>query len=1103
MKNVFLPVLLFSIFSLMLKAQEGATLLSHFSESREIENQSWAICQDGDQVMMFANRRGIMTFDGQTWDFIRMPAVPYAIVYSTIDKRVYAGCDNNYGFIEKDEKGFYNYISLSGGSDTVGLITRIISTDSTIWFYSETSISRHNLMSGKLEKRIEYDGIRPFTGMFLTPRNTFINVKSKGLFRVEADTLFPIVTGFTLENEDVLFSLPYDNKMTLLGLGNGALSLFDGIKFYPYSIKDEGYLRDNILSDGITLSDSLYAFSTIDGGAVVVDKKSGKLTSTINYRNGLPDDEVFAIASDNNGGLWLSHQYGLSRAALRLSAGNFSIYPGLSGNLTGSLWHKGELFVSTTEGVFYLDEVKNYGEVEVLVKKEKLSSGPGSGVDATASVQQPQEPVKTKKRLLSRIFSKKESADSQPKSVPAATERLEIAKPDEKQYVKKKVSRLKSVNYIYRKIIGLNDKCKQIVSTPDGILVSTNNGLYVIDNYNARIVVKDVYVNYISQKLFNTRYYIATSEGFLYVEYSSGKWKAVYPDRNFTQPLYSITSAGKGHIWAGGNSTAYRISDGDGNDSPEYKTYSVKNDFPNKYTVEKTNDTLFLFTESGIYYYNSSNDLFDIYSRGNVHAGSKVNYIFSQPGVPWYNTGEEWIYMPGDGRVKVNDVAILKFFDEVISLSLSDKYLWIISGSNQLFRLEMSKNLSLKSDLNLFIRSVTNEDGLYFNLSDIVLNRGDNTIYFDLVAPGYYKQNSTQYQYYLEEVMTEWSKWSNSSAITLMPPPGDHTMKVRAKDLWGNLSEPETLKFTIKAPITQTTAFYLIILAVALILIILVARFREIQLRKEKSILEEKVRERTREIQAQKEEITSSIEYASRIQMAMLPVEDLFNVNFSDHFILFKPRDIVSGDFYWIGENENKIFFTVADCTGHGVPGAFMSTLGISTLHEIITNKIDLHADTVLNLMRDKIKTSLHQTGKEGEAADGMDIAFCILHKNRKKLEFAGAYNPLILFQNGDLKEFKGDRMPIGIYYGEKDKFTNHEIGVSKGDSLYIFSDGLCDQFGGKDEVKYKIANFRKLLQEINTRPMAEQKKIIEMEFNNWRGTLSQVDDITIIGVRI
>jgi len=180
-----------------------------------------------------------------------------------------------------------------------------------------------------------------------------------------------------------------------------------------------------------------------------------------------------------------------------------------------------------------------------------------------------------------------------------------------------------------------------------------------------------------------------------------------------------------------------------------------------------------------------------------------------------------------------------------------------------------------------------------------------------------------------------------------------------------------------------------------------------------------------------------------------------------------------------------------------------MSALGISTLNEIITNNDDLHANTVLSLLREKIKTSLHQTGKEGEAADGMDVAFCLLHKDRKTLEFSGAYNPLFLFQGEELKEYKADRMPIGIYYGEKDNFTNYEINIKKGDTIYIFSDGLADQFGGPDGVKFKIANLKKILSEIYYKPMAEQRKIIENELDMWKGDVDQVDDITIIGIRI
>lgn len=232
-------------------------------------------------------------------------------------------------------------------------------------------------------------------------------------------------------------------------------------------------------------------------------------------------------------------------------------------------------------------------------------------------------------------------------------------------------------------------------------------------------------------------------------------------------------------------------------------------------------------------------------------------------------------------------------------------------------------------------------------------------------------------------------------------------------------------------------------------------------------------------------------------------MEDLFRESFSDYFILYKPRDIVSGDFYWIGENEKSVFFTVADCTGHGVPGAFMSTMGISTLHEIVSNNRNLQANKVLNLLRQKTVKALHQTGKVGEAADGMDIAFCVLSKDRKKLQYSGAFNPLFIVQGGELREYRANRMPIGIHHGEESAFTNYVINVSKGDTIYIFSDGFASQFGGPEGSKYKKSNFKNLLQEIYYRPMVEQRNILEIELDKWKGSFDQVDDVTILGLRI
>jgi serine phosphatase RsbU (regulator of sigma subunit) len=465
---------------------------------------------------------------------------------------------------------------------------------------------------------------------------------------------------------------------------------------------------------------------------------------------------------------------------------------------------------------------------------------------------------------------------------------------------------------------------------------------------------------------------------------------------------------------------------------------------------------------------------------------------------------DEWISFNPGLVISKKELSLLKIFDDVVSVAVENKNLWIIDGNNRLFCIDRSKSSTANPSIDVLFKSIANSKGTKFNLSDVKLERGDNMINFSIVAPWYLKQNTTQYQYIINKVMSDWSPWSvKTSYDATITKPGDYILKVRARDLWGNVGEPQFVRFTIKAPFTKTFLFYTISGFTLLLFIILIIRFRERQLHKMNRQLEEKVRERTAKIEAQKEEITSSIEYASRIQMAMLPMEEHFREAFSDYFIIFKPRDIVSGDFYWIGEDDKSIFFTVADCTGHGVPGAFMSTMGISTLNEIIANNHNLQANTVLNLLREKTKRSLHQTGKLGEANDGMDVAFCVLNKNREILQYSGAFNPLFIFQGGELKEYRADRMPIGIHYGNERLFTNHVIKVSRGDTLYIFSDGYTSQFGGPEEAKYKSSNLRKLLREIYYRPMVEQRNILETELKNWKGSNEQIDDITIIGIRI
>jgi len=320
---------------------------------------------------------------------------------------------------------------------------------------------------------------------------------------------------------------------------------------------------------------------------------------------------------------------------------------------------------------------------------------------------------------------------------------------------------------------------------------------------------------------------------------------------------------------------------------------------------------------------------------------------------------------------------------------------------------------------------------------------------------------------------------------------------------------------TIRQQKTVRNALFAGLLAVVLIIIVVIYAY--VQKRRDNrkiteqnaQILEanEELKVLNEAISLQNNEIVDSISYAQRIQSAMLPPESYLNELLEEVFILYRPRDIVSGDFYWIRQVGYYIIVAAADCTGHGVPGAFMSLLGISYLNEIVQRREITEANQVLNELRSQIKHSLRQHGQPDESKDGIDMAICVINNKDRTMQYAGAFNPLYLIREErgepELIEIKADRMPLGYYHGKDRSFTNHEIKLEIGDTFYIFSDGYMDQKGGPDNKKFMSRNFKNLLLEVHEQPMFDQKSILEKKLADWMGSQSQIDDILVVGVRV
>jgi ligand-binding sensor domain-containing protein/serine phosphatase RsbU (regulator of sigma subunit) len=416
----------------------------------------------------------------------------------------------------------------------------------------------------------------------------------------------------------------------------------------------------------------------------------------------------------------------------------------------------------------------------------------------------------------------------------------------------------------------------------------------------------------------------------------------------------------------------------------------------------------------------------------------------------------------------------------------------------------------------LNIEPLTHITRMRINLGDrdmvqgMKLRHNENSIIFDYTSICLLNPDAVSYKFMLEGADINWMLETDQTTATYPAlKPGKYVFMVIAKnsdDIWN--SEPVRFAFQIRPPFYQTWWFILICILAGAGIILLYIKVRERKLRRENRILEEKVKQRTALVVAQKEElaqknkdITDSIEYAKRIQVAILPPA----IPFRNTFVLFKPKAIVSGDFYWLVEKNDKEFIAAVDCTGHGVPGAFMSIIGHNMLNKIVKEYEILKPSDILRHLDKEVNNTLqHSTEEKNIVKDGMDITLVCYDRKEKVLEFSGAYNPIYLIRDGELAEIKGDRFAIGRSVTDvQDKiFTNHIMKIKEGDTVYLFSDGYADQFGGIAGKKFKSAPMKELLLNIQNKKMEEQKSILDRTIEAWRGDIEQVDDILIIGRR-
>ena len=672
----------------------------------------------------------------------------------------------------------------------------------------------------------------------------------------------------------------------------------------------------------------------------------------------------------------------------------------------------------------------------------------------------------------------------------------------------------------------------------DNILIASTAGLYEIDVKKLKITKKNIFERPLH--FLNNIYVSSSDEIFLLtgengiIYYLKNSKSQPIPLSNLSTSLVMQLCEFEDRV-VGGNKTGLVYFSG--NDF-----YSLIDVGDVIWSVCPDKDRLWVGTEQGLGYYKD-----DEYTKLELNLSNKVinaikvvddTYLWlgTNGGFFYYNklTKKTELSIDAKDGLQGNEIAIDGLFLD------KKKLLWI-GTYHGISTFDIKKNKPVKYTPEGRIERIL-LNGKEISISKLLkgLDYFENNLTFEITGLSFKDEKSIEYEFFMKGLENDYSasKGHLYKAQYTNLPPGKYQFNYRTKGNDGIWSYYKQIEFTIQKPIWAMWWFRILAIILIIVLIFGFVKWRSRALEKKNEELEKVVKIRTAqvvekneelqqqteeilsqrdeiekqrdtaekqrdEITIQKKEITDSILYASRIQNALLPPVHYIKESFSQHFILYLPRDIVSGDYYWMYRKDNKAIIVAADCTGHGVPGAFMSMLGSAFLSEITakSDKIPT-ANEILNQLRTLVIQTLHQTGGENETKDGMDVALCVVDFDDSTINYSGAFNSLYLIREGELLETKADRMPIGVSYNQDKSFTNHIIEFNKEDTFYIFSDGFIDQFGGPRGKKFKSRPFKNLLLSIQDNSMEEQKKILHKQLLDWRGDIEQIDDILVIGLR-
>lgn len=618
-------------------------------------------------------------------------------------------------------------------------------------------------------------------------------------------------------------------------------------------------------------------------------------------------------------------------------------------------------------------------------------------------------------------------------------------------------------------------------------------------------------VNYVTGQ--GTEVWIATSNGVLIYDYKTEEilqfsTREGLP-HNKINHIY-IDQEGKGWIATVSNSLYY-IQDGKLGLGAEIRYYSKKNEFK-AVSVSAEGDIWAATYGNGLYHFTE-----DSTYNYNVLDGLVSDYCYSLLS----EDGNVWIgHRLGFSRFSISDTLIASYGRELgISSDCNTNAILenpegaIIFGTNNgIIQYDPAKDQgSLIPPINNIV-SISFSDILVDFSDEIIMSFDRYKLKIDFIGLSYRNPELVTYQYKLVNYDDEWSELTRIPQVIYGIGDGEYTFLLRSYNrYWQTTEEPLAISFTIKKPYWKTWWFITIVSTLLVVSVVVIIKVRERNQKQLQAYLEKSLDERTHEVVEQKEEIelqnreiTDSINYARRIQSSILPPIKKLEDNFPGFFVLYLPRDIVSGDFYWYDKvGEDRFIIVCADSTGHGVPGAFMSMIGSTMITDIVNRQDISRPSEILTILDSEITKTLNQNLEAEHSTDGMDMIVCEVNLVTRKVRLASAMRPIIFFHKGEQIYLKGNRSSVGGEILEQKVFEDQEFQMDEGDIIYMFSDGYPDQFGGPMGKKFKMARMKDLLDDIWMKSMEEQYEYVKNNLELWSGDYEQVDDILFMAIKV